>query len=69
MTFHIQSKKFSEYRPYLMFYPPDFVNSTIMNILNPNLELIGHHPRSVNLFWATINFIVTKSLKIDFFDR
>jgi hypothetical protein len=67
MTFHKQSQKFSEYRPNLIFCPPNFVNSTIMNILNPNLELIGHHPRSMNLFLGDHQFFGDKKFKNRFF--
>ena len=31
--------------------------------------LIEHFPSSVNFFWAIINFLVTKNLRIDLFDR
>jgi hypothetical protein len=67
MTFHKQSKKFCEYRPNLMFSPPNFVNSTFMNILNPNLELIGHHPRSVTLFLGGHQLFGDKKFKNRFF--
>jgi hypothetical protein len=50
-----------------MFCPPNFVNSTIMNILNPNLELIGQNPRSVNLFLGGHKFFGDIKFKNRFF--
>ena len=67
MTFHIKSQKFSEQRPNLKFCPPNFVNSTMGEHFKPYPELIGHHPRSVNLFLGDHQFFGDKKFKNRFF--